>query len=80
MKDIISQREKTHGDWSEVARISQAIKAIYRTAPNWNALTDGQKEALEMKAVKDARIVCGDASEPDHWRDLAGYAHLGGGL
>jgi hypothetical protein len=80
MKDIISERAKTHGDWNEVARISQTLKAIYRSSPNWESLSDSQREAMEMKAVKDARILCGNPNEPDHWKDSAGYAHLGGGL
>jgi hypothetical protein len=29
-----------------------------------------------MICVKLARIACGDATERDHWRDIAGYATL----
>lgn len=33
-------------------------------------------EALEMIATKEARILAGNASEKEHWRDIAGYAML----
>lgn len=37
---------------------------------------DVKKEALAMIATKIARIVNGNSDDPDHWRDIAGYAEL----
>jgi hypothetical protein len=35
-------------------------------------------EALEMICTKIARILSGNPNDPDHWKDIAGYAELGG--
>jgi hypothetical protein len=37
-----------------------------------------QREALDQIAVKLARILSGDPTCADDWRDLAGYAWLAG--
>jgi uncharacterized hydantoinase/oxoprolinase family protein len=71
---ILQQRQKTHGEYSQVASLAQALKTRIR-AESRN-LTAQQQESIEMICVKIARIVCGDASEIDHWRDIAGYAEL----
>lgn len=73
---LIDERGKTHGDFDEVAEIAQAIKGWLRKGSAWSRLTPVQREALESKATKDARIVCGDPNFPDHWRDDAGYTAL----
>lgn len=56
--------------------MAQAIKSIMRTEEGWYSLTDTQRESLDLIATKMARILSGDASEPDHWEDIAGYAML----
>jgi hypothetical protein len=76
MTDLLNEREKTHGDFAETARMSQALKSLMGTGYRYPELSDVQCEALDMIAVKIARIVSGDANEPDHWRDIAGYAQL----
>jgi len=73
---LIAERGKTHGAFAENARISQAIKAIARGVPGWLELTDVQREALEMIALKLSRILSGNPHEVDHWDDVAGYAAL----
>jgi hypothetical protein len=37
-----------------------------------------QREALDQIAVKLARILAGDPTCAEHWRDLAGYAWRAG--
>lgn len=73
---LVTERGKTHGDWTKQARCAQDIKKIIRdhfhVDMNYNQL-----EALEMIAVKMSRILCGNAFEPDHWDDISGYAVLG---
>ncbi len=76
IETIIASRAKTHGDWTEVARISNGIKALLRSGPSWQSMTPSQQEAMDMDATKQARIVCGNPNEPDHWRDRIGYATL----
>ena len=74
---MLIERGKQHGDYADVSRIAQSIKEVYRTAPNWEKLPDAQKEALELIATKQARILSGDNGLRDHWEDIGGYAELG---
>lgn len=73
--EVLKEREGTHGSFEGVAKIAQQIKAIMETGEHNRPST--QNEALEMIATKIARIICGNATEPDHWRDIMGYAELG---
>jgi len=73
---IIDEREKTHGPFAETARLAQALKATFRTGRNWPAMNDAQREALDLRAHKIARILNGDHKEKDHWLDDDGYAYL----
>jgi hypothetical protein len=74
---LINNREKTHGNYRDNAAISQGLKDVMRGGKNWNALSDAQRESLEMIAVKIGRILTGDAGFRDHWDDIGGYAQLG---
>jgi len=47
-----------------------------RRQRNQPALTNQQKESLEMILLKCGRILSGDPSFADHWDDIAGYAKL----
>ena len=76
MTDLLNERAKTHGDFAETARMSQALKSLMGTGYRYPELSDVQCEALDMIAVKIARILAGDPDQPDHWRDIAGYAQL----
>ena len=73
--DLLDERERTHGSFSFVASMSQSLKDVLRLGP-YAELPDIHREALEMICVKIARIVCGDHNEPDHYRDICGYAEL----
>ena len=75
---ILAEREKTHGNYDLSANVSQMLKEILRVQPNWEKLTDRQRESLEMICLKLSRIVSGSASFRDHWDDVEGYARLGG--
>lgn len=77
INDILTQREKTHGNYSDVSKLSQTLKEILRDTPNWDKLNDGQKESLEMISNKLGRLLSGDANFRDHWEDIGGYAELG---
>ena len=74
--DLLNEREKTHGDYKLTASVAQKIKAMVRNSPSYPDMTLAQHESLDMIAVKLARIMCGNPHEPDHWRDIAGYALL----
>jgi hypothetical protein len=86
--DVLDTRAKTHGDFTDNARVMQALKRAARLGENWHdgdprinehvdgLLSDVQKEALEMILHKIGRIVTGDPNVPDHWLDIEGYARL----
>lgn len=75
--ELLAQRQKTHGDFTINARISQSIRrAMQATGSGWWKLSDVQCEVLEMVAHKIGRILAGDHDYKDHWDDLAGYARL----
>jgi hypothetical protein len=71
-------KQKTHGNYRDTANISQALKGVMSIGKNWEALKDTQREALELIAMKIARILSGDQNYRDHWDDIEGYAELGG--
>lgn len=75
---ILNDRQNTHGDFANCARISQEFKMII--AANDNNLSHAEREAVEMIALKLARILNGGNRHKDSWQDIAGYALLGGGL
>jgi hypothetical protein len=78
--EIIKERGKTHGNYEDMAELSQALKRQIRFSKNWGAMTPAQREALEMICVKIARICVGNPHEPDHWTDLSAYPELARGI
>ena len=78
IEETLASREKTHGKYSNHARVTQRIKRIlFEEISNCSAfLTDSQWETLDMIAHKIGRIIAGNPNEPDHWHDIAGYAEL----
>jgi hypothetical protein len=76
--DTLKERGRTHGDFTETAHVAQELKSLLYAAQSTHngARTPAMSEALDMICTKLARIVCGDPNEPDHWRDIAGYARL----
>lgn len=76
IQDTLTERQKTHGDFADNARISQALKqAMFRYSFVQDGYTDIQKEVIDMICLKLSRIAC-NPKEPDHWKDIAGYATL----
>lgn len=77
--DVLVEREKPHGAFSETSALSQQLKQVIHGSKAYmhGRVSLQHKEALEMIAVKMARILNGDPYEPDHWLDIAGYANLG---
>lgn len=72
----LQERGSRYGDFSEHARIAQAIKRELHSGLRSPELTDVQRQALEVIADKMARIVCGDPNYQDNWHDIQGYARL----
>ena len=59
-EEVLIEREATHGNFADVARTSQALKAALRQGVHWDELSDPQREALQMIATKLSRVVNGD--------------------
>lgn len=76
INELLEERGKTHGDFSNVALVAQSIKWALYFPKGCKPLQYNQREAIDMIASKLARIVCGNPKEPDHWRDIIGYATL----
>ena len=76
INEILKQRELRYGDFSDVAQISQNIMDNLRTGASFYELEYDQLEALSMISNKLARVVNGDVTYEDSWRDIAGYATL----
>lgn len=76
VEKTLEQRDQTYGGFINNATISQNLKRLIRRAPNWDALSDDKREALEMIASKMGRLLSGDSEYADNWHDIAGYATL----
>lgn len=76
IQSTLTERGKTHGDFTQNSSVIQALKFDMQASANYNSLRPHMREALEMIAHKIGRILCGNPNEPDHWKDIAGYATL----
>jgi hypothetical protein len=74
--ELLKERGKTHGLYSDHAAITQATKDLWRSHTGWEKLSPSMREALEMNAHKVGRTLAGNAYFEDHWDDIAGYAKL----
>jgi hypothetical protein len=75
-EELLAERGKTHGEYADHARCTQAIMRAMQVEKNWPDLSDMQKETVHMIAHKLGRIATGNPDIPDHYDDIAGYAKL----
>lgn len=73
---LITERGSRYGKFKDGADIMQSLKDTMRDVDGWNNLTASQKEALDMIQHKIGRILNGDPTYDDSWKDIAGYATL----
>jgi hypothetical protein len=79
---VLEERQKTHGDFEDRARITQSFKNLFyaelaeREVRQQDRLTPAQIEALDMIFHKIGRIIAGNPNHEDHWTDIAGYAQI----
>lgn len=76
MTSTLAERGSRYGEFTTHAKYTQALKRVLQSSPNWAAMDDDQREALEMVAHKVGRILNGDPNYADSWHDIAGYAQL----
>jgi hypothetical protein len=80
--DLLDEREETHGDYENTARIIQRFKRVMyselmeRELRGQDDLSDVARETMEMMLHKFGRIISGKWDHPDHWEDLCGYPAL----
>jgi hypothetical protein len=74
IQQTLNDRGKTHGDFYEQARVAQELKRLVKNSAV--GMKAHQWEALDAICMKISRILHGNPNEPDHWRDIAGYATL----
>ena len=73
---LLQEREKTHGSFKLNAEISQRLKTLFSEYPSYAAMSNVQREALDMIALKLSRVLSGQWDYKDHFDDIAGYAKL----
>lgn len=76
VNETLAERGTKYGPFKNHAKIVQNLKFCMRIEVGWERLDYDQMEALEMIAHKIGRILNGDPSYDDSWRDIAGYAML----
>lgn len=75
-EQLITERGSRYGKFKEGAEIMQELKDVMREVDGWHNLTPSQREALDMIQHKIGRILNGDPTYDDSWKDIAGYATL----
>lgn len=75
-EDLLKERGKTHGDFTEHAECTQRLLEVMQQYRNWDDLPYIIKEALHMVAHKVGRILTGNPYLKDHYDDSSGYMTL----
>lgn len=75
-EQLITARGSRYGKFKDGAEIMQELKDVMREVDGWHNLTPSQREALDMIQHKIGRILNGDPTYDDSWKDIAGYATL----
>lgn len=73
---LIAERGSRYGKFKDGAEIMRDLKRVMHQTDGWSRCTASQKEALDMIQHKIGRILNGDPTYDDSWKDIAGYATL----
>ena len=76
VNSVLLERGKRYGPFKGHAEITQSLKLVMHESGGWSALTDSQRESLEMIAHKVARMLNGNPTYLDNAVDIVGYAQL----
>lgn len=76
IRQTLDERGKRYGEFRTHADISQELQHTLHQHPKWIGMHSFHKEALQMICHKIGRIMNGDESYDDNYRDIAGYAQL----
>jgi len=73
--EIVKERNKIYGDFSNIAEVSQKIKDMYYMY-NAQELDPVINESIDMVIHKLARVICNGSRYIDNIRDIQGYCQL----
>lgn len=76
IESTLAERGSRYGTFEGHAKVTQALKDVAQSHPNYHKLKAHHKEALDMIFHKIGRILNGDPNYADSWHDIAGYATL----
>lgn len=76
IKELLNERDSTHGSFIVNSRVSQKLKDVFRSEPGWEKLDIIHREAIDHICGKFGRIMAGKPTFDDHWDDIAGFAGL----
>jgi len=82
VNELLNERATTHGHIEDNAFFTEEITNTFAKCPPkamnsaWFLMNKTAQFCLWMIAHKIGRILSGNWREPDHWRDIAGYATL----
>lgn len=76
VNNTISDRQRTHGNYEDVAQTYDELVRIARACPSFMKMNAPQSMSTEMIMHKLARALNGDPNFTDHWHDIEGYAAL----
>jgi len=76
LHQTLSERGKRYGDFTDNARIAEAINQAMLSGLGWQRMRPVQREALRIIASKISRMCSCDPEYLDNWHDIAGYATL----
>lgn len=77
IQDTLNERGSNYGPFGGHAFITQRMKRVMQSHPQYATMSSAHREALEMIVHKIGRIINGNANYPDSWIDISGYAELG---
>lgn len=76
LTDTLAERGARYGDFTDHATVAQQLQDVMHNTANWARLSADKKQALQVIADKQARILTGDPEYRDSWHDIQGYAKL----
>ncbi|AJD82870.1 hypothetical protein AVV27_gp37 [Achromobacter phage 83-24] len=75
-EELVDSRSALYGTFCGRAELTVDLMERLQKHPKWPAIPSWGKWALTMLVEKIGRIVEGDPSYDDNWKDIGGYAEL----
>lgn len=75
-QEMLAERGARYGRFEDGAEIMQQLKVVSHCSDGWKKMKPIQREAMDMIMHKIGRILNGDPSYDDSWKDIAGFSTL----